>query len=413
MLRSLFTGISGLRTHQQMMDITGNNIANVNTIGFKSSSALFQDALSQMITSASAPQAGNGGTNPAQIGLGVQMWSITTNFSQGSAQVTGRNTDMMINGDGFFVVQNKGEQMYTRAGSFSFDANGWLVNSSGMVAQGWAATKGVVDTKEVPGNVRLPISTLFPPRETNLAAFTGNLPEGTEIGKGLTTSIRTYDETGAELTLTVTFTRTATGWDIAASDGDGGHTATDTLTFNDNGATPVLGTGDPSATDPLVPGTTLIIPRAAPSGGPMRIDLAKLTGFSGQNTIAPASQDGSAMGSLSSFDISKDGLVIGVFSNGLKEVLAQLTMASFNNPPGLEKAGESVYRTSVNSGEAQLGTAGTGGRGFLQAQALEMSNVDLGQEFTNLVVAQRGFQANSKVITTADELLQELVNMKR
>jgi flagellar hook protein FlgE len=408
MLRSLFTGISGLRTHQQMMDVTANNIANVNTTGFKSSSAIFQDTLSQMVTGSGAPQAGNGGTNPAQIGLGVQLSAITTNFGQGSTQVTGRNTDMMINGDGFFVVQNKGEQMYTRAGAFSFDADGRLVNSSGMVMQGWGMNAlGEVDTKLVPDDVKLPISTLFPPKETGLATFTGNLRGDAAPGTALTTSIKVYDQAGGEQTLAVTFTKdldpvaNPTLWAVSATDTTG-NTVSGTIDVGADGANP---TGDTILTLPIA-STTL-------PTGTMTIDLTGITGFDGQNTIAPSTQDGSAMGSLSSFSISKDGLVVGVFSNGLKETLAQIAMANFNNPPGLEKAGESVYRSSVNSGEAQLGTAGSGGRGFLQSQALEMSNVDLGQEFTNLVVAQRGFQANSKVITTADELLQELVNMKR
>lgn len=403
MLRSLFTGISGLRTHQQMMDVTGNNIANVNTTGFKSSSAIFQDTLSQMVTGAGAPQAGNGGTNPSQIGLGVQLSAITTNFTQGSTQVTGRSTDMMINGDGFFVVSNKGEQMYTRAGSFSFDADGRLVNSSGMVMQGWGVNdQGDVDTKMVPDDVTLPITTLFPPKETTGATFKGNLPGDAEDGAEITTSIKIYDQAGGEQTLAVTFTKDAapaTTWQVAVAD-----TA--------NPPNTVAGQVDPGI-DGANPHATHLMLAVAQSGETIDVDLSGVTGFDGQSTVAPQSQNGAAMGSLSSFSISKDGLVVGVFSNGLKQTLAQIAMANFNNPPGLEKAGESVYRSSVNSGEPQLGTAGSGGRGFLQGQALEMSNVDLGQEFTNMVVAQRGFQANSKVISTADELLQELVNMKR
>ena len=403
MLRSLFTGISGLRTHQQMMDITANNIANVNTTGFKSSSAIFQDTLSQMVTGAGAPQAGNGGTNPAQIGLGVQLSAVTTNFTQGSTQVTGRNTDMMINGDGFFVVDNKGEQMYTRAGSFSFDADGRLVNPQGMVMQGWGTnTAGAIDTKSVPKDVTLPISTLRAPKETDRAIFTGNLPGDAADATELTSSVKVYDQAGGEQTLSVTFTKDAapaTTWAVSVTDtATPPNTVTGSIDTGANGANPHA--------------TVLTLP-ISQSANTITIDLTKVTGYDGQNTVAPQSQTGSAMGSLSSFSISKDGLLVGVFSNGSKQTLAQLTMANFNNPPGLEKAGESVYRSSVNSGEAQLGTAGTGGRGFLQGQALEMSNVDLGQEFTNLVVSQRGFQANSKVITTADELLHELVNMKR
>src|SRR6185437_8280574 len=153
MLRSLFSGISGLRAHQQMMDVTGNNIANVNTAGYKSSQSIFEDTLSQMMKSAGAPQAGNGGTNPAQVGLGVRSAGISTNFSQGATQATGKTTDLMINGDGFFVVRNGAENLYTRAGSFSFDANGSLVNPDGMTVQGWNATNGVINTNASPTDI--------------------------------------------------------------------------------------------------------------------------------------------------------------------------------------------------------------------------------------------------------------------
>lgn len=404
MLRSMFAGISGLRTHQQMMDITGNNIANVNTAGFKTSTAVFQDTLSQMVKSAGGPQAGNGGTNPAQIGLGVQLSSITTNFGQGSAQVTGRNTDLMINGDGFFVVNNAGQQLYTRAGAFSFDTEGRLVNPAGMVVQGWSAdpTTGVVDPNATPGNVTLPIGTLFPPVATTAAAFGGNLPADAVSPNPpnpvtVTTAITTYDQQGNDVTLTATFTRnTSTNWDVDITDGT--TTASTTIDFGATGGVPSV--------------TSLLLDRPG-AGIDITVDLSKLTSFAGQTTLAPLSQDGSAMGSLTSFSITKDGLLDGVFSNGLKKTLAQLALASFNNPPGLEKVGESMYRNTVNSGVPALGTAGSGGRGLLQGGSLEMSNVDLGQEFTNLIVAQRGFQANSKVISTSDELLQDLVNLKR
>src|SRR6185437_11808230 len=153
MLRSLFSGISGLRAHQQMMDVTGNNIANVNTTGYKSSQAVFQDTLSQMVTAAGAPQNSAGGTNPAQVGLGVRMASINANFGQGAAQTTGKSSDMMIQGDGFFIVKSGGEALYTRAGSFTFDANGSLTTPSGQIVQGWAADDGVVNTAGTPGDL--------------------------------------------------------------------------------------------------------------------------------------------------------------------------------------------------------------------------------------------------------------------
>jgi flagellar hook protein FlgE len=398
MLRSLFSGISGLRAHEAMIDITSNNISNVNTVGFKASSAVFQDTLSQMVSAAGGAQAGNGGTNPAQIGLGVRLGGVSTNFNQGAAQVTGRSTDLMINGDGFFVVSNAGERMYTRAGSFSFDTEGRLVAPNGSVVQGWKATKGVVDTTGLAIDVKLPISTLFPPQETTKTSFTGNLPAEADPGTTITAAVKGFDTLGAEQTISLSFTKVAgTVWNVSVTDGT--TTSTDTVDFGQAGDTPdktlITLTGRPSpATD-------------------VEFDIAKVTSFAGGSTLAPVNQNGSSMGSLSTFNISPDGTVVGVFSNGLKQTLAQLTLASFNNPPGLDKVGESMFRDTVNSGAPMLGVAGQGGRGMLQGNTLEMSNVDLGTEFTNLIVAQRGFQANSKVISTSDELLQDLVNMKR
>lgn len=392
MLRSLFSGISGLRAHQQMMDVTGNNIANVNTTGFKSSQALFEDTLSQLLRGAGAPQGTNGGSNPAQVGLGVRLAGISTNFEQGAAQVTGRSTDLMINGDGFFVVKRNGEDLYTRAGSFSFDADGRLVDQHGAMVQGWAAVNGVINTNSTPVGVQLPIGTLLQPTATTGVTVGGNLPANTTSTTPIVTSITSYDAQGNPITFSVSFTKTsATTWTATASDGTTTG-APQTITFAANGTAPT-------------PATMTL--------GGVTVDLSGLTNYAGASTVAALSQNGSAMGSLQAFTISPDGTLVGVFSNGLKEPLAQIAMAAFNNPPGLEKVGDSDYRSTVNSGAPQLGTAGSGGRGSLQSSALEMSNVDLAQEFTNLVIAQRGFQANSKVVTTSDELLQDLVNLKR
>jgi flagellar hook protein FlgE len=400
MLRSLFSGISGLRTHQTMMDVTGNNIANVNTTGYKGSQATFQDTLSQLVAAAGAPAGGTGGTNPAQIGLGSRLSGITTNFGQGAAQNTGRSTDLMIQGDGFFAVSDGSETLFTRNGSFSFDANGTLVSSGGKKVMGWQANgAGVVNSNGASGPIKLPIGVQLAPSPTGNAAFGGNLPGDAIAGTAITTSMTIYNGSGAASDLPVTFTKvTAPGvnpmrWSVSL---DGG--AATNLDFDEGKMTPAV-----------VPPARFTL---ATAGG-VDVDLTDITSYADASTVNPISQDGSAMGSLQAFTISPDGTLVGVFSNGLKQPLGQIAMVSFNNPPGLEKAGDSMYRNTVNSGPAQFGTAGAGGRGVLQSGALEMSNVDLAQEFTNLVIAQRGFQANSRVITTSDELLQELVNLKR
>ncbi len=393
MLRSLFSGISGLRAHQTMLDVTGNNIANVNTTGFKASQTQFQDTLSQVLTNAGAPQGGAGGTNPAQVGLGVKVAGITTNFQQGAAQLTNRSTDMMISGDGFFVVRKGNEAFYTRAGAFDFDASGQLVTPEGGLVQGWAADDaGNIDTNGPLTDLRLPIATLMGSSATTTATFEGNLPAEATVTPPtvLNRQIDVHVADGSVRSLDVSFTRTATGWDVVA--GLDGATATTSLTANGDGSLTAAG---------------------ALAVGGVTVDLSTLTGYAGLTTVEAASQDGRAAGTLQSFQIQADGTLMGSFSNGLKQALGRVSLATFANPAGLEKAGGSLYRTSVNSGEPQVGAAGTGGRGQLTGGAVEMSNVDLSSEFTNLIIAQRGFQANSRVITTSDELLQELVNLKR
>lgn len=407
MLRSLFSGISGLRAHQQMMDVTSNNIANVNTLGFKSSQVVFEDTLSQMMRAAGAPQQGQGGTNPAQVGLGVRLGAINTSFIQGSAQTTGRATDVMISGDGFFIVNSVDEMLYTRAGAFNFDAEGKLVTPTGAAVQGWPAVNGTVNTNAPIGDVRLPMGTLIAPNATRNMVLAGNLPADAPVNTTIPRAIKTYDVQGNVVTLTTTFELTAGGWTATVSDGTTPSTPA-ALTFLPNGQI-----NAPTYTD--ANGNTKIGLLYDPDGDGVgvEVDLAGLTEYTGNTTVSPLSQNGSPAATLQSFSINPDGQLVGVFSNGNKQTVAQLALANFNNPPGLEKVGDSLYRFTVNSGLAQVGVAGTVGLGTLQSGAVEMSNVDLAQEFTNLIVAQRGFQANSKVISTSDEVLQELVNLKR
>ncbi|GIT78573.1 flagellar hook protein FlgE [Leifsonia sp. LS1] len=389
MLRSLYSGISGLRSHQTMLDVTGNNIANVNTTAFKSSAVQFQDTLSQLVQGAGGPQAQTGGTNPAQIGLGVLVAGISTNFTQGAAQATGRSTDMMINGDGFFVTNVGGETVYTRAGSFDPDALGRLVGPGGAILQGYNAVNGVIQQGGALSDITIPLKAVTPASATTAANVNGNLPSDAVTGDQLVRDISVYDANGTERKLTLTFTKSATGWDVSGTDGTA--TTTGAMTFN-NG---VLATG------------------GALTVGGVNVNLSTVTGYSGLSTVAFKDQNGRAAGTLESFTLSKDGTIIGLFSNGDKQAVARIALATFVNPGGLEKAGGSTYRATINSGAAQIGGPGEDGLGNIQGGSLEMSNVDLSQEFTNLIVAQRGFQANARIITTSDEVLQELTNLKR
>jgi flagellar hook protein FlgE len=389
MLRSLYSGISGLRSHQTMLDVTGNNIANVNTAGFKSSSVQFQDTLSQLTKGAGAPGT-DGGTNPAQVGLGVQVAGVATNFNQGSAQATGKATDMMISGDGFFAVNVGGQQLYTRAGAFSPDATGRLVTADGAVLQGWAAVNGVVPVGGPLSEITVSSTAVSPARATTAAGVAGNVPDEAAAGTVLDRQVNVFDSTGNMTPLDLKFTRTAAGWNLTGRDA-AGNTGTTSMAF---------------AAGQMTSGGTMAV-------GRITVDLTRMTGFTGMTSAVIDSQDGHAAGTLESFSISKDGTVIGSFSNGAKQPVAQVAMAKFTNPAGLEKAGNSEYRITANSGGAVFGTAGNGGFGSIAAGSLEMSNVDLSQEFTNLIVAQRGFQANARIITTSDEVLNELTNLKR
>ena len=411
MLRSMFSAISGLRAHQTKMDVTGNNIANVNTVGFKGSQTVFQDTLSQVIRAGGAPAADRGGTNPAQVGLGVKVAATTTNWTQGATQSTGRSTDFMIEGDGFFVTRSGTEELYTRAGSFDFDGEGKLVTPNGGILQGWMAdANGVVNPNGPIGDLSVPYGQIVNPKQSTTGTLVGNLPAGAATGTSLQTGVTMYDSQGVEQKVFYNFTKAAAAdtWTLDITHANGTALVTGaTVAFNASGA----------LTTPAAPGT--LAPFTPPVGtfpswtGPVTIDVATLTQFGGASTVTATDQNGYGLGSLQSFQLGNDGTIMGVYSNELRQPLGRLALASFNNPSGLEKAGSSTFRVGDNSGVALVGQAGVGGRGVLNSGALEMSNVDLAEEFTGLIVAQRGFQANSRVITSSDEILQDLVNLKR
>jgi flagellar hook protein FlgE len=415
MLRSLFSGVSGMRSHQGMMDVVGNNIANVNTTGFKGSTATFQDLLSQIVAGAGAPTATQGGTNAAQVGLGVRMSSITTNFSQGALQVTGKSSDLAIQGDGFFMANANGAQVYTRAGAFNFDANGNLVTPDGAFVQGWmadAAAGNTINTNAPVGNLTMPPGQLIDPVNTASIRLGNMLSAGAAIGDTVPTAIEVFDSQGVAQNIEFTWTKTAANtWTCDAVDETNTNIGNVTIVFDPNTGEIQSTTPATWTIQPTTPAANWPNPITVDFGNPAT-DADALKEFGGLSTAQAINQDGAPAGTLQSFKIGNDGVITGVFSNGKSQAVGQIAMASFNNPPGLEKAGGSLYRASANSGLPQIGTAGSGGRGTLAAGSVEMSNVDLSQEFSNLIIAQRGFQANSKVITTSDELLQTLINLK-
>jgi flagellar hook protein FlgE len=422
MLRSMFAAVSGLQAHQTFMDVVGNNIANVNTTGFKAGTVEFEDLLSQTLNGAGAPAAGiAGGTNPAQVGLGVRLAGIGTNFSQGASQETGRQTDFAIQGDGFFIVNQGGVRAYTRNGSFALDGLGQLVTGDGGLLQGWQADpSGNVNTNSSVGSLKIPVGETIAPITTSSVSIGGNLPGDSPTGTQVNVSIDVNNSLGSSIPLRMQFTKVADSagsinWTVTTFDSTNAVIAgPSNVHFNTSGT---LTTGNITLT------TAQLNAIAGTSGtwgaGGVTLDFGaatdadRLTGSATLNSVAALSQNGSAIGSLVSFSVGQDGLVSGVFSNGRTQALGQMALANFADPSGLIKDGSSLFVASANSGVPQVGVAGVGGRGTLTGGTLEGSNVDLGQEFTNMIVAQRGFEANAKVITTSDELLQDLVNLKR
>ncbi|AYO30471.1 flagellar hook protein FlgE [Biomaibacter acetigenes] len=416
MMRSMFSGVTGLRNHQIKMDVIGNNIANVNTVGFKKSRVTFQDALSQTMRGAASPQGNRGGTNPMQVGLGMTIATIDTIHAPSSLESTGNMTDMAIEGDGFFIVSNGMDRFYTRAGNFSFDEEGNLVNTAnGLKVLGWQDTKSyTIPADKSPQNINQIVikkGMMMEARATDAVSFAKNLDAGATNGDSYKLPFKVYDSLGRAHILNITFTNTNPNeWGyvitkdpndslITNLTGDNG-----TLKFDINGKYDPAATGSLSQVQITITGANTIT---------FTPDFNEVTQYAKETTVDLSSQNGYAAGTLLGISTDTNGVISGVFDNGQSRELAQVALANFDNPGGLIKAGENLYRYSNNSGEPQIGMSGTGGRGTISPGALEMSNVDLSEEFTQMIITQRGFQANSRIITASDEMLQELVNLKR
>lgn len=397
MLRSMFAAISGLRNHQIRMDVIGHNIANVNTHGFKRSRVTFQEALSQTMQGASRPGDGRGGTNPMQVGLGMNLGAIDTFHTQGSLESTGRPTDLAIDGAGYFILRGVGDShYYTRAGAFGWDGNGTLVNGAGLIVQGQRYDPVTQEWALEISDIRLfGEDKQAPPRQTQEVTFTGNLAAD---GSGYIRSITVYDVLGRAKTVTFSFTKDANNpntWNWTATWGDSGE-ATGSISFDDTGK---YSSGND---DIEIDGQTI------------HLDFSAITQYAAEGeSYLELNQDGYAKGDLVEVFFDTGGVITGVYSNGESRPLYRLVLANFANPEGLNNLGNTLFSESNNSGPAQLGLAGQGSFGTISPSSLEMSNVDLAQEFTDMIITQRGFQANSRIITTSDELLQELVNLKR
>jgi flagellar hook protein FlgE len=506
MLRSLYSGVSGLRNNQTRMDVIGNNIANVNTVAFKAGRVTFKEGFAQLLQGASRPPGDQGGINPIQIGLGMQIGSIDQIFNQGNLETTGLNTDLAIQGDSFFVVRKGNQSYYTRAGNFQVDALGQLVSpANGFIVQGRMYENGLL--QDGIRDIRLPFGQKVSAKATTETTLAGNLNASASVFQGdfndpldralpinekswTETQIGVYDSQGTKHDIKIHLWKTgANTWDWRidplasaqvqrfqtdsnappsdielptppagyeilpanvrvtsvtgteyASPGDYSFSAgpppvvqftanmpsdseinisyfmsPDTPTPDVNGGT---FTFDQSGI--MTTNATAALDFAVPGANPVKIDLILAGGVSGLTQFASTGstavlrdQNGFTAGSLQNFAIDRFGLITGFFTNGTTSSLAKIVLADFNNPSGLLRTGDNMYQESANSGSAVLGFALEGSQSALTSGALEMSNVDLAQEFTNMIVAQRAFQANGKVISTADEMLQELMSVKR
>ena len=434
MLRSMWSGVSGLKTHQVEMDVIGNNIANVNTTGYKSKAMTFKDTLYQTMSNATAATDVKGSISAKQIGLGTQTGSIKTNItSQGSTLTTYRTLDLMINGDSFFAVakdiSDAASVAYTRDGNFDIDANGSLVTASnGYYVLGWTgtATTGAIGRLDI---VTAATSTLAG-TSTTAATFRGNIDKNDSLlssDEGKVLNLEVYDSTGETYTLkfkiddagdtnTSTYTLSLTG----AMDADGNEVSitgsgTDvSLVYSPSDGTLVSANG---ATSGLV---TLNFTGALSTVGPLQLDFSASTNYnsSGNSTIRVVKGNieglntGYAVGNMTGYSIGNDGSINLEYSNGQTVQYGTIATTIFANSAGLASLGDNLYAASVNSGDPQYQRVDEDG-GYISSGTLEMSSVDLAMEFTNMITTQRGFQANSKVITTSDEMLQILKGLKR
>jgi len=429
-LRAMFSGVSGLRAEGEALGVVGDNIANVNTVGFKSQRAVFQDVLGHSILA---------GTSSALPGSGVRMGDVQQLFTQGSITNTGVSTDVALNGDGFLVMGGTVDgitgNFYTRAGQLTIDDDGFLVNQQGLNVQGYLANADGTLQASV-ADLKVPTSSLSPFATTDWQ-ITANLDprapvltfDVTQPSKtsNFSTSISVFDSLGTARTLDVYFNNAGGNlynYTVVAHGADiqGGTPGVDQII----GAPGSLQfTSDGALSNANTPALSLNFAGGATAAQAIDLDfgpdivndtgtgLAGTTQFASDSAVSSQSQDGFASGEFSGLAINGTGLVQGLYTNGQKIAIGQLAVAKFRSNDGLGRAGQNLWIETRDSGTAALGGASTGGRASVSAGALESSNVDLGEEFVGLIQHQRSFSANSKTITTADEMLQELINIKR
>ena len=407
---SFSTALSGLSADSVALNTIGNNLANLNTTAFKKQTTNFEDLFYQQI--------GENGSNDAlQVGVGTKVASTTTSYLQGSINPTSDTKDMAMSGDGFFVVQQNGVQSLTRAGAFQLDSNGNLTTSEGENVMGYNAVNGIISGSSSLGALTLPTGSTESAKATQNFSLTANLNAGAAIGTPFSTQVQVFDSLGQTHQATISFDKMAANtwsYNVSLPPGDFTGTAvnnTGTMTFDSTGKL-VSPTGTLSGIK--FPG----LPNGASDlSFNWNLDDANGNPTISQTTAASAgsasAQDGFTSGVYNGFGVDSSGVITATYSNGQKQTIGQVAVATVANNQGLTVTGNNNFMTTAASGQANIGVAGTGSRGTITDSALELSNVDISSEFADLIVAQRAFEANSKTVTTFDTVTQDTLSMIR
>ena len=408
MIRSLSTGVSGLLTNQKRMDLIGNNIANSSTTGFKKSRATFAELMAQEATTQSQ--------NPNHVGLGVEMASIDQNFDQGSLETTGKRTDLALTGDGFFLVKEGQRNYLTRAGAFSFNDQGQLTAPAGEEVQGWAFDKnGKLQTGETQ-TVQINFNAKTPAQHTSAATIEGNIDSQMASGDQTSVSTTIYDEQGNPHSIVVDYKKTGTDtfeYEVRYPGTESpepydASLASGTIAFNTDGSVKEMD-GTAGKTEITLPWNATSVT----SEPDITLGMGDLVQRAGSTTSKFTSQDGYEAGSIAGYNIDQEGVVNVQYTNGESEKVYQLALGNVNNPNGLANEGRNLFSVTTAAGDLQLARAGRDLPTTVRAGTLEQSNVDLAEEFSDMIVTQRAYQANARVITKSDQMLQELNQMVR
>ncbi len=419
---SFNTSLSGLNASSNALNVIGNNIANANTIGFRSGSITFAD-----VFASSQGARLNGAGNSMQIGNGVMVGAIHTNFSQGNLNESGSPLHAGIQGNGFFVVRNaSGTTNYTRAGDFTVNNQGFLVASNGSQVQGYMAQGGAIPSGAPLSALQLPLGQMLAPQTSTEATFRMNLSASSRTGAEFHSPVQVYDSLGNQRSLDLTYTKQADGSYLMSGTLDGNpvqlsvnggaaSTAPASFVFDSSGnltsPTSVSIVPDQTQLDGAVlPAIELNLRQTNPDGTPGDFNITGYASNQG-STISSTIQDGFASGELNGAIVDPGGNIYGVFSNGQSRIVGQYALANFNSPEGLGRAGGNMFTDTTSSGAATIGAPGSGGRGAIAGGYVEQSNVDITNEFVELIQAQRGFQANSRVITTLNQTFQDLLQI--